>query len=466
MSKIDERWEANKQDLAEAAAKAGIDPGLMAKIAGFESGYNPHARPIAGHKHAELNTVTQFDGTKAMSSAYGYGQFLDGTWTGMVRTYGEKYGVPGAAQMTDAQINAPDMRNDSRLQAGMLAEFTKKNMELGAKLGGPNPDANVYALHNLGQGDGSRFLEALKANPGQRVDHVLSHKVIERNPGLYGDGSMTVADAYKGMGQQMDKYAKYAQELEKGVPAKAPAAPGPAPSAHATPSEPAPQAPRHGTTPGHAVLKEGDKGHEVSQLQAQLRELGYKGTDGKPLRADGHFGPGTKAAVEAFQHDHHLKRDGEAGPQTQKQLQVQGKLHAQEQAAHPLLNQAAHPNHELYRQALDAVHKLDAQHGRASDGRSENFAGSLAVEAQRQGLKRIDHLVLNNDGSRAWAVQGDLRSPFKQMADVNVNQAVHTPLAHSSAASAQLQSAAGHEQAAQQQQQQHQQTQQQGAMTR
>ena len=77
MSKIDERWEANKQDLAEAAAKAGIEPGLMAKIAGFESGYNPHARPIAGAKHAELNTVTQFDGTKAMSSAYGYGQFLD-----------------------------------------------------------------------------------------------------------------------------------------------------------------------------------------------------------------------------------------------------------------------------------------------------------------------------------------------------------------------------------------------------
>ena len=446
MSKIDERWEANKQDLADAAAKAGIEPGLMAKIAGFESGYNPHARPIAGAKHAELNTVTQFDGTKAMSSAYGYGQFLDDTWVGMVHKYGEKYGVPNADKLSADQINSPEMRNNSKLQAGMLAEFTKQNMQLGAKLGGPDADANVYALHNLGQGGGTKFLEALKADPNQRVDHVLSHKVIERNPGLYGDGSMTVAEAYKGMGQQMDKYAKYAQELEKGVPAKsasAPAAPVPVPEAHQ---------PRHAAPAGHAVLKEGDKGQDVSALQKQLHDLGYKGADGKPLRVDGQYGPGTKGAVEAFQHDHHLQRDGEAGPLTQKQLQTQARLHAQEQAAKPLLNQPGHPQNALYNQALDGVQKLG---GGASNAQRENFAGSLAVEAQRHGLKRIDHVVLNDDGSRAWAVQGDLRSPFKQHAEVNVGQAINTPLAQSSASSAQLQSAPAQQQAPQAQQQQH-----------
>ena len=441
MSKIDERWEANKQDLADAAAKAGIEPGLMAKIAGFESGYNPHARPIAGAKHPELNTVTQFDGTKAMSSAYGYGQFLDDTWVGMVHKYGEKYGVPNADKLTAAQINAPEMRNDSKLQAGMLAEFTKTNMELGAKLGGPDADANVYALHNLGQGGGTKFLEALKADPNQRVDHVLSHKVIERNPGLYGDGSMTVAEAYKGMGQQMDKYAMYAQELEKGVPAKS----------AATPEAPAAIPPRHAAPSGQAVLKEGDKGQDVSALQQQLHDLGYKGADGKPLRVDGHFGPGTKGAVEAFQHDRHLKQDGEVGPLTQKQLQNQTRLHAQEHAAGPLLNQPGHPQHALYNQALDGVQKLG---GGASSGQRENFAGSLAVEAQRNGLKKIDHVVLNDDGSRAWAVQGDLRSPFKQHAEVNVGQAVGTPLAQSSASSAQLHGAPGQQQAPQVQQQQ------------
>jgi len=455
MSKIDERWEANKQDLADAAAKAGIEPGLMAKIAGFESGYNPHARPIAGAKHAELNTVTQFDGTKAMSSAYGYGQFLDDTWVGMVHKYGEKYGVPGADKLTAAQINTPEMRNNSKLQAGMLAEFTKQNMQLGAKLGGPDADANVYALHNLGQGGGTKFLDALKADPNQRVDHVLSHKVIERNPGLYGDGSMTVAAAYKGMGQQMDKYAKYANELDKGVPAKsatAPATPG-----AAKPEAPKPTEPKHAAPAGHTVLKEGDKGQDVSALQKQLHDLGYKGADGKPLRVDGQYGPGTKGAVESFQHDHHLKRDGEAGPLTEKQLQTQTRLHAQEQAAKPLLNQPGHPQNALYNQALDGVQKLG---GGASSGQRENFAGSLALEAQRQGLKNIDHVVMSDDGSRAWAVQGDLRSPFKQMADVNVGQAVNTPLAQSSASSTQLQPTAAQDQVkSQTQQQQHQQSQ-------
>jgi len=40
-NKLDERWAAAMPDLAEAARKAGIDPGIMAKIAGFECGYNP-----------------------------------------------------------------------------------------------------------------------------------------------------------------------------------------------------------------------------------------------------------------------------------------------------------------------------------------------------------------------------------------------------------------------------------------
>ncbi|WP_049623047.1 peptidoglycan-binding domain-containing protein [Frateuria defendens] len=303
--------------------------------------------------------------------------------------------------------------------------------------------ADAAAKAGLGQGGGIKFLDALKADPNQRVDHVLSSKVIERNPGLYGDGSMTVAEAYKGMGQQMDKYAKYAQELEKPVKAPAtPTTPGAAPSPKPESSAVPPPKPKHAAPAGHTVLMEGDKGHDVTELQQHLRDLGYRGADGKPLRADGHFGPRTRAAVEAFQHDHHLERDGEAGPLTQKQLQVQGKLHAQEQAAHPLLNQPGHPHHALYHQALEGVRKLG---GGASEGQRENFAGMLAVEAQRQGLRRIDHVVLNDEGSRAWAMQGDLRSPFKQLAEVNVGQAINTPLAQSSAFSAQLQGAPGHE---------------------
>ncbi len=59
------------------------------------------------------------------------------------------------------------------------------------------------------------------------------------------------------------------------------------------------------------VLKQGSTGPEVTALQIQLKTLGFdpKGTDGK-------FGPGTKAALIAFQKSKGLQPDGAAGPLT------------------------------------------------------------------------------------------------------------------------------------------------------
>ena len=201
--KLDERWNASKETLVDAARTAGVDPDIMVKISGFESGFNSHARPISSNP--DKNKVTQFDGTMAISSAYGYGQFLNGTWTEMVQKYGEKYGVEGAAKMTKEQANDPAIRDNPKLQAAMLAEFTRENVVKGAKLGGPDTDANVYAFHNLGGEDATKFLNAMRENPNQRVDQVLSAKVISGNPSLYGDGSRTLAESYTVMGQHMDR---------------------------------------------------------------------------------------------------------------------------------------------------------------------------------------------------------------------------------------------------------------------
>ena len=73
------------------------------------------------------------------------------------------------------------------------------------------------------------------------------------------------------------------------------------------------------------------------------------------------------------------------------------------------------------------------------------MAGSLAVAAQRAGLSRIDHVVMSEDGSRVYAVQGDLNSPHKRMAEVPTQQAVNTSLEQSSREMAKLgeQQAAG-----------------------
>jgi peptidoglycan hydrolase-like protein with peptidoglycan-binding domain len=56
------------------------------------------------------------------------------------------------------------------------------------------------------------------------------------------------------------------------------------------------------------LLKEGSTGVAVRQLQQALKDLGYD-----PHGIDGHFGPRTKAAVEAFQRANDLTVDGIVG---------------------------------------------------------------------------------------------------------------------------------------------------------
>ncbi|HEX8846372.1 MAG TPA: peptidoglycan-binding domain-containing protein [Pyrinomonadaceae bacterium] len=64
------------------------------------------------------------------------------------------------------------------------------------------------------------------------------------------------------------------------------------------------------------LIRRGDRGKEVKQLQAQLIKLGYlgKGAD------DGIFGPRTHAAVRKFQSHCKLRVDGIVGPRTSKAL--------------------------------------------------------------------------------------------------------------------------------------------------
>jgi hypothetical protein len=226
--KLKERWQEAKQFLGEAAVKAGVDPGILAKIANFESGFNAEARP-----------VRKRDG-KVLSSAHGYGQFLDATWTEMVNKYGTKYGVENAGNLSKSE--AGKLRSDKALQASLLAEFTRENIEKGRALGGANDDANVYALHNLGEGDGAKFLKALKQNPNAKVSDILSQKVIAGNQSLYGNGTISLEKAYQNMESAMHRGETFAKEIR--IPSLATVAPAqtisaPSPS---VPAMPKPQA--------------------------------------------------------------------------------------------------------------------------------------------------------------------------------------------------------------------------------
>lgn len=68
-------------------------------------------------------------------------------------------------------------------------------------------------------------------------------------------------------------------------------------------------------TSGRPVLRQGDRGAFVIDIQDQLHELGY--ASGEP---DGIFGPLTRSAVMAFQADNDLEADGIVGDRTWRAL--------------------------------------------------------------------------------------------------------------------------------------------------
>ena len=184
----------------------------------------------------------------------------------------------------------------------------------------------------------------------------------------------------------------------------------------------------------HHVLKQSDQSHAVHDMQANLADLGYKDGHGQPLKADGDFGSATQAAVEAFQRDHHLKVDGKAGPKTLEALHTQTQSHAK---LAPGLDDPKNPDHALYEQALAGVRKLDTQAGRASDQHSANLAAALVVDAKKEGLTRIDNVVLSTDGgTRVFAVQNGM--PLQKFAEVPTLPSLNTPIDKSSAAVQQL----------------------------
>src|SRR5205814_56918 len=65
------------------------------------------------------------------------------------------------------------------------------------------------------------------------------------------------------------------------------------------------------------ILQRGSSGPAVLALQQRLKDLGFD-----PNGVDGNFGPGTEAAVRAFQQAKGLGVDGKVGPNTSAALQA------------------------------------------------------------------------------------------------------------------------------------------------
>ena len=66
---------------------------------------------------------------------------------------------------------------------------------------------------------------------------------------------------------------------------------------------------------GARILRNGDEGKDVEDLQRRLKAAGYD-----PGEVDGEYGPNTEAAVRALQKDAGILVDGEFGPDSLKAL--------------------------------------------------------------------------------------------------------------------------------------------------
>jgi peptidoglycan hydrolase-like protein with peptidoglycan-binding domain len=188
-----------------------------------------------------------------------------------------------------------------------------------------------------------------------------------------------------------------------------------------------PAATHAASAPHGEVLRKGDHDStDVRKVQDALKHLGYHDERGRALVPDGNFGDHTKAAVERFQKDHGLEVDGVVGKHTLDAI------HAAERQG-PRLDNAAHADNGLFRQAQAAVHKMDAEQGRTPDHVSDRLAAAGTVAARKEGMTGVDSAVLNQDGSKAYFVQGDMNSPFKRLAEVNTQQAINTSMEQSSA---------------------------------
>lgn len=100
-----------------------------------------------------------------------------------------------------------------------------------------------------------------------------------------------------------------------------------------------------------------------------------------------------------------------------------------------LLSDSAHPAHALYRQSLQGVRGAGTNAHVASAEQQVQVAGALTLQAQRDGVSRIDRVLFADEGRHTFGFQGDMESPARQRVSVDTAQAARVPLEHSSAQS-------------------------------
>lgn len=232
-------------------------------------------------------------------------------YAGEFAAAGKKYGVPPALL---AAIASRESRGGSALDShgngdgGNGYGLMQVDRRSHTPVGGPFSQANINQGASILKG----MLNQVKAShPGWSAAQQLRGAVAAYNSGAGNVQTVKGMDVgTTGNDYSNDVWAR-AQQLAPHFGGSAGASSG---TSGASSS---------GGASASGALQEGSHGTAVKTLQEQLHKLGF--ATGK---ADGTFGPQTKAAVEKFQGKHHLESDGVVGPKTEAALKKALASHA------------------------------------------------------------------------------------------------------------------------------------------
>lgn len=161
--------------IKEGHRESGVDFGFLMAMCAQESAFKPDAKP-------GINPKTG----KRYSSAVGLYQFLDSTWSGMVKAYGAKYGI------------GTNDREIPRASAIMGALFARDNGTYLKSKGHTVGRTELYMAHFLGMGGANKFLTALERNPSGSAA-AIDPGAASANPSVYyvNGKAKTVKEVYE-----------------------------------------------------------------------------------------------------------------------------------------------------------------------------------------------------------------------------------------------------------------------------
>lgn len=179
----------------QASAKTGVDFAYLMEKAAAESGFRTDVKA-------------------STSSATGLYQFIDSTWLNTMKEHGGQHGFQrfadsiqkrsdGTLSVADPEVRQQilELRKNPEVASLFAAEFAKDNKQyLQENVGGKIGPTEMYLAHFLGPGGATKFLNAMKENPG-RAARDLFPEAASANQGVFYDRATgqptSLADIHK-----------------------------------------------------------------------------------------------------------------------------------------------------------------------------------------------------------------------------------------------------------------------------